>query len=114
MDNHLYVGVRDEGGLSVFMDGTLLSPRKSRLVHRHSERFEWGYTGAGPAQLALAVLIEECGPEEAARRYRRYRRDVISSLHTERWTFTSHEVQRWLQGDRERHPLNESHESVVD
>lgn len=114
MENHLYVGVRDEGGLSVFLDGTMFSPRKSKLVAQHARSFEWGCTGNGPAQLALAILIEECGPDEAGRRYLRFRRDVVSGLHTDRWTFTSHDVQQWLQADRERHPLNESHESRVD
>ncbi|MCK4554525.1 hypothetical protein KAU19_06245, partial [Candidatus Parcubacteria bacterium] len=44
---------------TVWLDGYQLSPKKSQLVINHSpDGFAWGYGGSGPAQLALAILIE--------------------------------------------------------
>lgn len=43
----------------VWLDGKLLDPKKSQKLCNHSpDGFNWGYLGSGPAQLALAVLLE--------------------------------------------------------
>ncbi len=43
----------------VWLNDKLLSPEKSQGVYNHSpDGFSWGYRGSGPAQLALAVLLE--------------------------------------------------------
>jgi hypothetical protein len=43
----------------VWVDGTLLSPARSQQLWNHSpDGFEWGYAGSGPAQLALAIVLE--------------------------------------------------------
>jgi len=53
-------GDRDATGhLFVLVDGQALSPKRSQRVWNHSpDGFECGYGGSGPAQLALAILIE--------------------------------------------------------
>jgi uncharacterized protein DUF6166 len=49
---------------------TPLSPLKSLKVRAHSPTgFEWGYTGSGPAQLALALLLDFTGDRRTAERY---------------------------------------------
>jgi hypothetical protein len=43
----------------VWLDGKLLSPERSLGIRKHSpDGFNWGYGGSGPAQLALAVVLE--------------------------------------------------------
>lgn len=44
---------------AVLVDGTVLDPARSLAVVNHSPSgFAWGYGGSGPAQLALALLLE--------------------------------------------------------
>lgn len=53
----------------------------SREFQTHSRAFEWGYNGSGPAQLALAILLDYPGDEELALQcYQRFCRLVISDL----------------------------------
>lgn len=41
---------------------TILSPRASQKLFNHSpDGFGWGYRGSGPAQLALALLLDTTG-----------------------------------------------------
>ena len=43
----------------VWIDGKEIHPEKSQELFNHSpDGFNWGYGGSGPAQLALAVLLE--------------------------------------------------------
>lgn len=45
-----------------------LSPSRSQKVWNHSpDGFSWGYGGSGPAQLALALLLEAGADDDAAR-----------------------------------------------
>lgn len=44
---------------TVWLNDKKLSPSKSQGVANHSpDGFNWGYSGSGPAQLALAVCLE--------------------------------------------------------
>lgn len=44
-----------------------LDPAPSQALRNHSpEGFSWGYDGSGPAQLALAILLDYTGDEELA------------------------------------------------
>ncbi len=46
----------------VWLDGKLLDPSLSQMVWNHSpDGFNWGYDGSGPAQLALAIMLELTG-----------------------------------------------------
>ncbi len=43
----------------VWIDGRELRPDRSQNLWNHSpDGFNWGYGGSGPAQLALAILLE--------------------------------------------------------
>ena len=55
---------------SVYIDGVLLPPDRSIKVTNHSPSgFSWGYGGSGPAQLALALLLEAGASEQEAQRH---------------------------------------------
>ena len=82
-------------GISV--NGKPLSPRASQAVWNHSpDGFNWGYGGSGPAQLALAILLEAgLRREEAVRLHQDFKWDFVA-----RWPSTDLRVevdlQRWL------------------
>lgn len=58
----IYKGYQDTGSLVVTKDGKALSPKPSQKLFDHSpDGFQWGYGGSGPAQLALALLLDVIG-----------------------------------------------------
>lgn len=69
-------------GKDVWINGKKLHPKKSQKVYNHSpDGFAWGYGGSGPAQLALAILLEVTGSKEIAlAHYQDFKRDVISQI----------------------------------
>lgn len=65
-------------------------------LKRHSpDGFQCGYSGSGPAQLALAILAEIYDDETACRYYQRFKDDVIAGLDGDSFVLDEHEVRRW-------------------
>lgn len=60
-----------------------LDPKRSQKVWNHSpDGFAWGYGGSGPAQLALALLLEAgLDDETAVRLHQQFKSEVVA-----RWT----------------------------
>lgn len=69
-------------GGRVEVDGRPLSPSQSLKVRNHSPTgFAWGYHGSGPAQLALAILLEAgVARPRAERLYQRFKLEKIGPL----------------------------------
>jgi hypothetical protein len=67
-------------------------------VWNHSTTgFEWGYLGSGPAQLALALLLDVTGDREAAlAHYQTFKREVVARFYRQAWAVTSGEIDEWL------------------
>lgn len=97
----IYTGVRlAELSCLVYRDGQLLLPDRSLCVRKHSPAgFEWGYAGSGPAQLALAILLEETTMGLAASLYMRFKFKVIAKLPHATWVLTSREVQAFIDNE---------------
>lgn len=65
----------------VWLNGKRLYPAKSQRVWNHSpDGFNWGYEGSGPAQLALALLLEFVSQERAVKLHQEFKREVIAAL----------------------------------
>lgn len=112
-----YKGKRMEIGVSVVAidmeDGkiklmTTLGPKASQLVRNHSpDGFDWGYAGSGPAQLALAILLDyltnlDRGDEDAARHfaqrnYQTFKADVVAIMPSGGWEITGPEIEQWIE-----------------
>jgi hypothetical protein len=76
MKHHLH-----SQGREVYLDGKQLDPEPSLAIVNHSpDGFNWGYGGSGPSQLALAILLELKGEEEALKNYQAFKREVIATL----------------------------------
>jgi len=58
--------------------------------------FAWGYGGSGPAQLALALLMDAIGNEELAlTHYQDFKREHVSNW-GERWSITAREIRAFV------------------
>jgi hypothetical protein len=73
-----------------------LSP-SLRLRNHSPTGFAWGYAGSGPAQLALALLLEATDRRFAVENYQAFKFDVLTRLAWDetRW-FVRVDLERWL------------------
>ena len=72
-----------------------LDPRYD-LARLSPTGFEWTYEGAGPAQLALALLADHLGdPAAALRLYRPFMQAVVAELDNS-WEMTAADIDRAL------------------
>lgn len=73
-----------------------LKPEKSLKVRNHSPSgFNWGYAGSGPAQLALAILLDlfpERGDEWAETHHQTLKFKLIAGL-GDTWTLTAEQIE---------------------
>ena len=80
----VYVGYRRQGRVIVEKrpDQEQLTPDRSlELVNHSPSGFEWGYSGSGPAQLALALLLDYTDDEDVAlAEYMDFKTEVVSQL----------------------------------
>lgn len=91
----LYEGRREAGRCRVTVDGQPLDPRHD--LRRFADEFEWGYDGNGPRQLALALLADHYGRDEAAVLDSvRLTRALIETLPEEGWSLTGADIERSL------------------
>ena len=101
----IYRGTRNsEGGSIVSVDGHPLDPNPSLRLWNHSpDGFNWGYGGSGPAQLALAILLDVyADPVRAVRHHQAFKWDVIAGL-SNQWEISEVEVRLWMnQPDRQK------------
>lgn len=75
MAKHTLEGNADR---EVVLDGKSLFPTKSQKIRNHSpDGFNWGYGGSGPAQLALAIMLELTGKPDG---YQDFKFRVIAAI----------------------------------
>lgn len=86
-----YEGGRSLAGAEVTVDGRPLDPRYD-LKRLSQTGFEWTYAGAGPAQLALALLAEHLGDDaKALALHDAFMRAVVADLDNS-WELTSDDL----------------------
>ena len=78
-----------------------LQPDRSQAVKNHSpDGFNWGYSGSGPAQLALAILLEVTNDADTAiAHYHDFERQVIATIPSQEtdWEIEESKIIAWLQ-----------------
>jgi hypothetical protein len=76
-----------------------LTPAASQALINHSpDGFEWGYQGSGPAQLALAILLDFTRDPELADRYHQmFKSEVVAKWISPNWMLPAIDVYRWLE-----------------
>ena len=66
---------------SILLNGDWLNPALSQKICNHSpDGFNWGYAGSGPAQLALAILLEYWPVKAAVTYYQIFKFTFIATL----------------------------------
>ncbi|HLJ36102.1 MAG TPA: DUF6166 domain-containing protein, partial [Ktedonobacteraceae bacterium] len=84
-----------------------VGPRPPRKI-----RFEWGYYGAGPSQLATAILADYFGESSvegwanwetsrAIKYVADFKNEVIGHLPPDSWELTSEQIREWLEKRKE-------------
>lgn len=95
----MYHGYRyqERGSPVVIKDGNPLSPKPSQKVWNHSpDGFEWGYEGSGPAQLALALLLDVThNPELSVRLHQTFKRHFVAAW-GKQWQICSDDIETWI------------------
>lgn len=83
----------------VFIGETELMPERSQdLVNHSPDGFMWGYSGSGPSQLALALLLELADNQRFALMfYQDFKRQVIAALPQEDFSIPIAEAKAWIQ-----------------
>lgn len=97
-----YSGRHEDDYEEVLCNGKVLDHEASLKIRNHSPTgFAWGYCGSGPAQLALAILLNEFGREVAEQFYMDFKWKFIAVLPNEtnsQWELTSEQIRNWLTG----------------
>ena len=81
----------------VRIDGRTISPKRSQKVFNHSPGgFAWGYGGSGPAQLALAILLEAgLSDEQAIAFHQNFKWTFIATLEKNNFTIDI-DIKAWI------------------
>jgi hypothetical protein len=95
-----YVSIRTREGCVVRVDhhGRRYPLPLGLEVWNHSpDGFEWGYAGSGPAQLALALLLDATGNVATAREcHQQFKREIVGKLDRDCWMLTETDILGWL------------------
>lgn len=76
----------------------LKSTKSQKAINHSPDGFAWGYDGAGPAQLALAILMIVCPKKMALELYQSFKIDIIRCLPTfENFELSFITIEKWLQ-----------------
>lgn len=82
-------------GSTVFWDRLPLEP--SPKVFDHSPTgFEWGYLGSGPAQLALALLLDVTGDKAYSVENHQPFKEAFVLWFKSEWSLTEAEIAAWV------------------
>lgn len=75
----------------------LLLPGPSHFIAKHSQSFEWGYAGSGPAQLALALLLDFTRDRETSQRlYQGFKDAYVSGWPPAGFSISGAEIVAWV------------------
>jgi hypothetical protein len=97
--NH-YHGEVSNNDYWVCLNDHPMDAQPSLAIANHSpDGFSFGYCGSGPAQLALAMLLEETGnPIIAQKHYHRFMNEVVAKFPS-KWDYTSQQIHNFLEGN---------------
>ena len=95
----VYSGRRTKTGCQISRqdpngDVTRISIVDSLKLRRHSPAgFNWGYGGSGPAQTALALLLDFTEDPDIANRFHQdFKFMIVGGFKNDRWSLSGHEI----------------------
>lgn len=97
VDGSINVTVTTSPGINLDVMIYPLPLEGSQRIRNHSpEGFNWGYYGSGPAQLALAILLDATDSIRLAKRcYQQFKTRFVSGW-GDQWVITSDEILTWI------------------
>jgi hypothetical protein len=97
--NGRYLGegtTADDAEVKVYGELSIYNLDDATSVYNHSPTgMSWGYCGSGPAQLALAILVDHKDKESALPIYHQFMREIVSRFQST-WSITGMEIQSWI------------------
>jgi hypothetical protein len=106
-----YVAARTPSGCEVnrIDGGGSANPLDPRLdLWNHSPtRFEWGYGGSGPAQLALALLADAAGERLAVPLHQQFKSDVVAKADRQGFELADTQIAWWVEQHKGTLDLND-------
>lgn len=92
-------GIIEEGQKYLTVDDVVCNLNVSLYFAGHSpDGFNWGYNGSGPAQAALAILLE-CRPyREALQFYQRFKEDFLAKQDKDKDFVIEVDIDDWMKG----------------
>jgi len=85
--------------------GFALNPKPSQRLWNHSPTgYEWGYAGSGPAQLALALLLDATGDKDlSVKLHQKFKFDVVAKWKQgSNWSITRTDILAWIKDQEEK------------
>ena len=95
----LYKGTRSMPGYKaiVYVDGKVLDIGPSRAIRDYAPDIEFGYFGAGPSQLSLAILYDVTGDKDTSLLYcQDFKRDYIGQFDQDGFILLESQIRQWL------------------
>jgi len=90
-----YAGLRTPDGVLVVRRINNATQRPLELVGRHSlEGINWGYSGSGPADLALSILADFWDMESSEMAYEQFKDDFVRHW-GDQWEIDDHTLINW-------------------
>lgn len=74
-----------------------VDPAPSQALYNHSEGFEWGYSGSGPAQLALALLLDATRDKEVALKFHQEFKERFVAGWGTNWRINGEQVRAFVE-----------------
>jgi Family of unknown function (DUF6166) len=98
MQRKTYIATRADNTVHVSVTGKELCPKRSQLLFNHSPNgFEWGYGGSGPAQLALAILLDLTNDAALSLKlHQLFKKEFIETAPSDGFILTAIQIQEWL------------------
>lgn len=94
----IYTGYKsDDGDVTVTVNGGYLPPRRYEYTQSKTGSYNWGYNGAGPTQLAYAILADALGQTSISHAKVTSFRDKINADigQSNRWKFSQKQILEW-------------------
>lgn len=100
-NRNLVTGEAPVRRLEIFPDGkwdfTTLEPAPSQNLLNHSPTgFEWGYLGSGPAQIALALLLDATSDKAISLKYHQQFKERFVAGWSSNWRINADQIVRWV------------------
>lgn len=84
--------------VEIVVNGQARELPRHEEVHNHSPSgFSWGFSGSGPAQLALAMCCELVGAERAESVYQTVKERLIAPIKLDTWIITGVQLARAIE-----------------